>query len=65
MKKVTSMTLFTTAEGMRLSTTHSVIDESGKVVSENNRTNRIISDETILEHIQAINTYAQGIIDNA
>lgn len=64
MKKVTSITLFTTAEGMRISCTHSVIDGDGKITSENNRTNRIVTDEEALEHITAINSFAQQIIEN-
>lgn len=63
MKKLTSITILTTAEGKRISTTHSDIDGDGKIVSENNRVNRVVVDADALKHINALETYAQNIIE--
>lgn len=63
MKKVTSMTILTTAEGKRLSITHSELDEKGNVISENQRTNRVIIDSVVLEHVTALEMFAQGVVD--
>lgn len=65
MKKVTSMTILTTAEGKRLSITHSELDEKGNVLSENERTNRVIVDATVLEHVIALEVFAQSVIDES
>lgn len=57
MRKLTSFTSHVTAEGQRISFTYSDIDDSGKLVSQNNRENFIVMDSEIMEHIGAINTY--------
>lgn len=62
MKKITSVTMHTTSEGQRLSYTYSVIDEnSGSVISENNRESLVVLDipanKEVLENIAAINNY--------
>lgn len=62
MKKITSVTMHTTSEGQRLSYTYSVIDEnSGAVISENNRESLVVLDipanKEVLENIAAINNY--------
>ena len=45
MKIVTSVTVFQDAVGMRMSATYSEIDDStGRVVSDNNRFDRVITD---------------------
>ena len=62
MKKVTSATMHTTSEGQRMSYTYSDIDEdTGKVISENNRESMVVLDipanKEILEHINAVMDY--------
>lgn len=57
MKKLTSFTAHVTAEGQRISYTYSDIDDSGKLISQNNRENFIVMDAEIMEHINAINAY--------
>lgn len=62
MKKITSVTMHTTSEGQRLSYTYSVIDEnSGAVISENNRESMVVLDiptnQEVLKNIASINTY--------
>lgn len=57
MKKLTSFTAHVTAEGQRISYTYSEIDDSGNLMSQNNRENFIVMDAVLMEHINAINTY--------
>lgn len=57
MKKLTSFTHHVTAEGDRISFTYSQIDETGKLISQNDRENFIVMDEELKGHIDAINSY--------
>ena len=61
-KKITSFTHHTTGEGSRLSATYSEITEDGALVKSNERFNIIVVDDTIQEHIDAINEYLKGKI---
>lgn len=63
MKQVTSATVFQDAVGMRLSATYSEIDDQGKIISDNNRFDRVITDKTAKSHANAILNYAQDCID--
>lgn len=63
MKKVTSMTVLTTAEGKRLSLTFSEIDGSGNIVNENKRINKVVVDQGALNAIESLENFAQGIVD--
>lgn len=63
MKKVTSMTVLTTAEGKRLSITYSEIDNSGNILSENNRVNKVLVNKEILECVAEIEEFAQSIAE--
>ena len=45
MKIITSVTVFPDAVGMRMSATYSEVDEAtGRVISDNNRFDRVITD---------------------
>ena len=61
-QKITSFTHHTTGEGSRLSATYSEITEDGNLVKSNERFNIIVVDDTIQEHINAINEYLKGKI---
>ena len=63
MKKVTSMTVLTTAEGKRLSITFSEIDEKGNIIKENERVNKVVVDQSALNCITQLEGFAQGIVD--
>lgn len=64
MKIVTSATLFSDAVGMRLSMTYSVVDdETGKIVEDNKRANRVVTDQTAKDHAAQILAYAQNYVD--
>lgn len=63
MKKVTSMTILTTAEGKRLSLTFSDIDSVGNIIKENERVNRVVVNPDALAIIASLENFAQGIIE--
>lgn len=64
MKKITSATVFSDAVGMRLSATYSEIDETtGRIISDNQRFDRVITDAEITGAAQSIISYAQDSID--
>jgi len=61
-KKLTSVTVFSTGEGKRVSGTYSEITEEGDLVGNNNKFNFIALDQELLDHISAIETVAQSKI---
>ena len=64
MKKITSATVFSDAVGMRLSATYSEIDDTtGRIISDNQRFDRVITDDEITDAAQSIINYAQSSID--
>ncbi len=63
MKRVTSMTVLTTAEGKRLSITFSEIDDKGNIIKENERVNKVVVDQSALNCITELEGFAQGIVD--
>lgn len=64
MKTVTSATVFRDAVGMRMSMTYSEINETtGKVIADNKRLDRIVTDQSAKAHADAILSYAQAFID--
>lgn len=64
MKKITSATVFFDAVGMRLSATYSEIDDNtGRIISDNQRFDRVITDAEITGAAQSIINYAQSSID--
>ena len=61
MKIVTSVTVFSDAVGMRLSATYSEVDEdTGRVVSDNNRFDRVNTDAEAKAQAQNLLEYAAG-----
>ena len=60
MKIITSVTTFNDAVGMRLSATYSEIDdETGRILSDNQRFDRVITDNAVKEAAQALMAYAE------
>lgn len=58
MKKVTSFTHHTTAEGERITFTYSEIDEStGQLLASNVRNTLIVLDEEILDAVKKVNGF--------
>lgn len=65
MKIVTSIGLFNDAVGKRISITYSEVnDETGEVISDNKRIDRVVTDQSAIAHANAIAEYAQTFIDN-
>lgn len=60
MKIVTSATVFRDSLGMRLSYTYSEVDdETGRIISDNNRANRLVTDQNVIADADAVIAYAQ------
>lgn len=57
MKKVTSFTHLITGEGDRIAYTFSELDNTGNLVSQNNKGNFVAVDPELVSHINAINDY--------
>ena len=65
MKIITSVTVFNDAVGMRMSATYSEIDEAtGRIISDNNRFDRVITDPEAKANAQALIDYAAESIPN-
>ena len=65
MKTVTSVTLWNDAVGKRMSITYSEIDENtGKIIADNNRTDRVITNNDTKGLINDIMDVAQQFIDS-
>lgn len=63
MKIVTSVTVFNDAVGMRMSATYSEIDEqTGRIVSDNQRFDRVITDSAVKVNAQSLIDYASASI---
>ena len=59
MKIITSATVFNDAVGLRMSATYSEInEETGRVISDNQRFDRVITDAEAHANAQALLTYA-------
>jgi hypothetical protein len=65
MKIITSVTVFNDAVGMRLSATYSEIDDTtGRVISDNNRFDRVVTDSAIKADANAIMDYAAQSVED-
>ena len=64
MKILTSMTFFNDAVGKRLSVSYSEIDEqTGRVISDNTRKDRVIIDRELISKIGELEEYATEFIN--
>lgn len=57
MKKLTSFTCLRTGEGIRVSYTYSEVSDNGELISQNNRENFIVVDDSLEENISSIECY--------
>lgn len=58
-KIITSVTAFNDAVGMRMSATYSEIDDAtGRIINDNQRFDRVITDADARSNAQALLTYA-------
>ncbi len=64
MKIITSVTVFNDAVGMRMSATYSEVDEAaGRVVSDNKRFDRVVTDEAARTAAQALMAFAGAALE--
>ena len=64
MRIVTSIGLFNDAVGKRMSVTYSEVDdETGQIISDNKRIDRVVTDKDAIAHANALAEYAQGFIE--
>lgn len=65
MKTVTSVTVFNDAVGLRMSVTYSEVnEESGRIISDNNRIDRVVTSSSARTDANSLMTYAQTFVDN-
>lgn len=64
MNKVTSMTMFETSAGPRLSITYSEISEDGRILKSNIRVDRILVNSELITHTEALKDYAQSVVND-
>ena len=64
MKVVTSVTFWNDAVGKRMSLSYSEIDESGKIIADNKRVDRVVTNSAIIEDMDAIMNYAAEYVAN-
>jgi hypothetical protein len=63
-KVVTSVTVFNDAVGKRMSIGYSEVDEeTGKIISDNKRIDRVVTDASVKSIIDELNERAQSYID--
>lgn len=61
MKIITSATVFNDAIGTRMSATYSEIDDAtGRVISDNNRFDRVITDDSAVKAASDLMAYAKA-----
>lgn len=65
MNKVTSMTIFETSAGPRLSITYSEISEDGRILKSNIRIDRILVNDELISHAETLKSYAQSVVGGA
>ena len=64
MKIVTSVTVWNDAVGKRMSITYSEIDDqTGQIISDNKRVDRVVTDQTAISEINDVMEYAQSFIE--
>ncbi len=63
MKKVTSVTVFNDAVGLRMSATYSEIDEqTGTIIADNKRIDRVVTDSEAVGSANDLFDYAEMLI---
>lgn len=62
-KIVTSVTSYKTEVGNILALTYSEVDSNGNIVKRNAKLQKVVVDDTANAHIEALKTFAQGIVD--
>ena len=61
-KVITSVTVFNDAVGLRMSATYSEIDDSGRVVKDNQRFDRVVRDMDVKSAVNDLFEYASNVL---
>ena len=65
MKIATGVTVWNDAVGKRMSIMYSEVDETtGKIISDNNRVDRVVTDQSVKQTIEAVMEAAQSYVDS-
>lgn len=65
MKKVTSITVWNDAVGKRVSITYSEISDSGVIIADNKRIDRVLTDAAMIKTADDLAAAAQELIEEA
>ena len=63
MTNVKGYAVATDGGAKRIAITYDKIDESGKVINSNQKTNRVVVDEDVLDAISVLDTYTKKIAE--
>ena len=63
MNVITSVAVWNDAIGKRMSATYSVIDDGGKVISDNNRFDRVVTDSAVKSKIDDLIDFATQALE--
>lgn len=63
MKNIKGIAMATDGRMKRIAITYDEIDETGKVINSNVKTNRVVTDSATLETIDKLTDFAQKIVD--
>lgn len=63
MKNIKGIAMATDGRMKRIAITYDEIDETGKVINSNVKTNRVVTDSETLETIDKLTDFAQKIVD--
>ena len=63
MINVKGYAIATDGSAKRIAITHDVIDEAGKVINPNMKTNRIVTDEKALQCIAYLDEYCKSVVE--
>ena len=63
MNNILSLGVVTVGNAKRIAVIYQVVDEAGKVTADNQRTNKIITNDDVLKAAAVLNDYAQSIVD--
>ena len=64
MKNIKGYAVANDGNMIRIAITYDEIDDAGKVVNGNQKMNRVVTDSACIKHLEAVNEYAQKIVDD-
>lgn len=64
MNNIKGLAIATDGAMKRMAITYDTIDEQGKIINSNVRMNRLITDNTVLDAINILESYASELVNN-